>query len=441
VVRSALRSARRAVRPVRRYDRKVAWLSPLPPARTGVATYAQAILDGLDAIGYERPIDRLWPIRPGHEGLVPWYGLAAYHLGNNVEFHRDIYRHAIQTPGLVVIHDLALDDFVHGLTAAGDPYGYQAIREGLTNAEEMRSKDALANPPLRVPFVAHVARRARGIVAHSPFVERYLREFGCRTPVFVVPHPPVERPEALRRAAGRGAVLRGSLEAQGMGFLVGVFGDLNAAKQIDAVLEAVRRLPADVHVVLVGRRIEGFDADAVVRGSGLGGRATLLTDVSDEDFLSWMHAADVGVDLRFPHRGEVSGSLSRAMQAGLPTLVSATGTYLDVPDTMVVRVSPGRPDPAELEQAIGALRNDPGRRGAIGRAAKAHMEHLASTNASARGYADAIEGTLALLHDPSRKALARWAGALADVGVTEERLAQGYGASYARALEELSTPR
>jgi glycosyltransferase involved in cell wall biosynthesis len=226
-----------------------------------------------------------------------------------------------------------------------------------------------------------------------------------------------------------------------MGFLVGVFGDLNAAKQIDAVLEAVRRLPDDVHAVLVGRRIEGFDADAVVRGSGLGGRATLLTDVSDEDFLAWMHAAEVGVDLRFPHRGEVSGSLSRAMQAGLPTLVSATGTYLDVPDTMVVRVSPGRPDPAELEQAIGALRDDPGRRGAIGRAAKAHVERLASTNSSARGYADAIEGTLALLHDPSRKALARWAGALADVGVTEERLAQGYGASYARALEELSTPR
>jgi glycosyltransferase involved in cell wall biosynthesis len=441
VLRFVARAARRAIRPARRLDHKVAWLSPLPPARTGIATYAQAILAGLELLGYERPIDRMWPVTPVHEGLIPWYGLGVYHLGNNVEFHHDIYRHAIQTPGLVVVHDLALDDFVHGLTAASDAHGFQAIREGLANAERLRSDDALANPPLRVPFVAHVARRARGIVVHSAFVERYVREFGCRTPVFVVPHPPVERPEVLRRAASRRNLLRGPLEAQGMGFLVGVFGDLNAAKQIDAVLEAVRRLPEDVHVVLVGRRIDGFDADAVVRASGLGGRATLLTDVSDEDFLEWMHAADVGVDLRFPHRGEVSGSLSRAMQSGLTTIVSATGTYLDVPDAMVVRVSPGRPDAAELEQAIAGLRDDVDRRVRIGSQAKAHMERLASTNASARGYADAIEGTLALLHDPSRRALARWAGALADLGVTEERLAQGYGASYARALEELSTPR
>ena len=47
--------------------------------------------------------------------------------------------------------------------------------------------------------------------------------------------------------------------------LVGVFGDQNEAKLIDLVLAAVAALPADVHVALVGRRIEGYDLDAVVR--------------------------------------------------------------------------------------------------------------------------------------------------------------------------------
>src|SRR6266540_3134466 len=51
-----------------------------------------------------------------------------------------------------------------------------------------------------------------------------------------------------------------------------------------------------------------------------------------------MCAADVAVDLRYPHRGEVSGSLSRSMQVGRPTIVSATGTYLDLPEDVVVRV-------------------------------------------------------------------------------------------------------
>ena len=141
-------------------------------------------------------------MQPKHEGTIPWHTMGVYHLGNNVEFHRDVYRHAIQTPGLVVIHDLALDDFVRGMIAAGDPLGHQAMREGHANAPRLESfPDAVRNEPLRVPFVAHAARRARGIVAHSPFVERYLRAFGCRTPVYVTPHPVVESAEATAAGA------------------------------------------------------------------------------------------------------------------------------------------------------------------------------------------------------------------------------------------------
>src|SRR5438045_3183448 len=107
-------------------------------------------------------------------------------------------------------------------------------------------------------------------------------------------------------------------------------GDLNAAKQLDGLLTAVAGL--DVRVALVGRRIEGYDVDAVVGAAGLGERVTVDADVTDADFLAWLSAADVVVDLRFPHRGETSGSLARAMQVGRPSIVSATGTYLDLPE-------------------------------------------------------------------------------------------------------------
>jgi hypothetical protein len=82
-----------------------------------------------------------------------------------------------------------------------------------------------------------------------------------------------------------------------------VFGDQNAAKLIDVVLEAMVRLPQDVHLALVGRRIPGYDVEPMVRGSGLGARVSVHTDVSDEDFLAWMCAADVAVDLRLPAPG------------------------------------------------------------------------------------------------------------------------------------------
>jgi glycosyltransferase involved in cell wall biosynthesis len=222
--------------------------------------------------------------------------------------------------------------------------------------------------------------------------------------------------------------------------LVGVFGDQNAAKLIDIVLAAVASLPETVHVALVGRRIDGYDLDVVVRGSGLGGRVHVRSDVSDADFLAWMGAADVVVDLRHPHRGEVSGSLARAMQMGRATLVSATGTYLDLPTEIVVRIPSGRLDPSTLAGEIRRLLEDEDRRSRIGRAARDHVAEQRRRGETANGYVRAIEDTLSLLADPTRRALARWGGALADLGVTEETLAEGYGLSYARALDDFATP-
>jgi glycosyltransferase involved in cell wall biosynthesis len=158
-------------------------------------------------------------------------------------------------------------------------------------------------------------------------------------------------------------------------------------------------------------------------------------DVPDADFLGWLHAADVVVDLRFPHRGEVSGSLARAMQVGRPTIVSATGTYLDAPDGAVLTIGAGPGDPAELAERIGSLIDDPAMRASMGAAAKAAMDDLRATEATANGYARAIHETIAVLRDPTGPAMARWARSLADLGVTQREIDQGYGLRYARALE------
>jgi hypothetical protein len=126
------------------------------------------------------------------------------------------------------------------------------------------------------------------------------------------------------------------------------------------------------------------------------------------------------------------------MQVGRPTIVSGTGTYLDVPEGLVVRVTPGRLDPEELSGVLERLLGDEAVRTAMGGAARAHMLEQARSEATAHGYASAIDGTMALLADPTRRALARWGGALVDLGVTEDALGEGYGVSYARALEEFT---
>src|SRR6185436_13629228 len=111
-------------------------------------------------------------------------------------------------------------------------------------------------------------------------------------PVFVVPHPIVESEADMRSAVDRGAELRAELGSRGMRSLVVAPGDLNEAKRLDAVLGAVHELDREVHVALVGRRIEGFDVDRVVETARLGDRVTLAPDVSDDDFRGWLAAAD-----------------------------------------------------------------------------------------------------------------------------------------------------
>jgi hypothetical protein len=128
------------------------------------------------------------------------------------------------------------------------------------------------------------------------------------------------------------------------------------------------------------------------------------------------------------------------MQVGRPTIVSATGTYLDSPDGTVVAVAPGPPDVGELAARIGELVDDPSARARIGEAARATVEELARTEATAHGYARAIDATIGVVHDPVGANMRRWADALADVGVTERQLTAGYGLRFARALESFTHP-
>jgi glycosyltransferase involved in cell wall biosynthesis len=245
----------------------------------------------------------------------------------------------------------------------------------------------------------------------------------------------VEDEVSMRRAEPRARELRATLEAAGAGTLVVAPGDVNEAKCLPALVEAIATLPEDVHAVLVGRRIPGTDLAATIAAHGVGDRVTVHHDVPDDDFRAWLVAADLAVDLRFPHRGEVSGSLSMAMVAGVPTIVSATGTYLDIPEDLVMRVAPGPADPAELAHRILELRDDPERRARIGAAARAHMASLRETDATARGYEEAIVATREIVADPARAILTRWAGSLAAIGVDGALVEEGYGVSYARALE------
>jgi glycosyltransferase involved in cell wall biosynthesis len=403
----------------------------MPPAPTGVATYSAAVVRDLRGIGFGKRhrLDVPSP-REGYSTAARRSDMAVYHIGNNLRFHGEIYDLALRHPGLVVLHDLALDDLAKGLLDTGDPFGTRTREEALAAAERMEGQDPDA--PLDLPWCALVARRARGVIVHAPYAKRYLESFGCRTPVHVVPHPVMPAPTWRSRMRARR--LRADLDGR---TLVGVLGDIGRAKTIGAVLDAVAPLGPGVRLAVVGRRIPGYDVEAEVTARGMDDRVEVAADVSDAEFTAWLLACDVVVNLRRPHRGEVSGTLVRAMQGGIPTVVSPVGTYLDWPEGTVVLLAPGEPEGEALARTLRELVEDPARRRQIGRQARAHMAGLARERATARGYEGAVNGTLGLLRDPAEAAVGRWAGALADMGGTSDSVRRGLGAEYLDALEEI----
>ena len=98
---------------------KVAFYSPLPPERTGIADYSALLLPELT----ER-MEVVVAAR-GRHSRYPDADIALYHVGNNPDYHGWIVDALRRRLGIVVLHDFVLHHLVAGITlACGDAVGY-----------------------------------------------------------------------------------------------------------------------------------------------------------------------------------------------------------------------------------------------------------------------------------------------------------------------------
>ena len=182
---------------------KVAYYSPLPPSRSGVADYSALLLPAL-----EQRIE-VEIARPGRFRRSPKADVALYHVGNDPEAHGWIVEALRRRPGVVVLHELVLHHLVAGITLArGDAAGYLAAMEaehGL--AGRLLAYGVLDNriPPLwetrpqDFPLAGEILRLAQGLVVHSRYVEDGAPGRGLRRPDHAHSAPGV----AARRTAVR----------------------------------------------------------------------------------------------------------------------------------------------------------------------------------------------------------------------------------------------
>ena len=360
---------------------KVAYYSPLPPSRSGIADYSALLLPALR--------ERLEVVVAEPGKRAPDADVAVYQVGNDPDEHGWIVDALRERPGVVVLHEYVLHHLLAGITIGrGDGRGYlDAMERELGVTGRLLGLGVLDNllpllwetQPERFPLAGTVLDRATGLVVHSDFVAARARAAGYRGRLWRIPHPvwPVRTVEPAVGVAGDP--------------LIGCFGFLNMNKRIPQLLEAfagLRRERPSARLLLVGAAGERFDVGRRLERLGLVDGVERLGYVPEERLWSLMAACDVLVNLRYPTMGETSGSAIRALALGRPLVVSDVGWFSELPDGAVLKVPVDEYEVPTLQLALGLAAD---RGSELGAAARAYVEREHALPAVADAYAAALE--------------------------------------------------
>jgi glycosyltransferase involved in cell wall biosynthesis len=360
---------------------KVAYYSPLPPSRSGIADYSALLLPAL-----RERIDVV-TAQPGKR--APDADIALYHVGNDPDAHGWIVDALLQRRGVVVLHEYVLHHLIAGITIGRrKPRAYlDAMERELGVAGRLLGLGVLDNllpllwetQPERFPLSGVVLDAADGLIVHSNYVAQRARDAGYQGRLWRIPHPawPMGAIEPAADVAGDP--------------LIGCFGFLNMNKRIPQLLEAFasfRRNRPGARLLLAGGSGERFDVDRRLERLGLTDGVVRMDYIPEERMWSLMAACDVLVNLRYPTMGETSGSVIRALSLGRPLIVSDVGWFSELPDGAVLKIPVDEYEVATLEAALAlAVEHGP----ELGAAARAHLEREHSLPHVADAYAAALE--------------------------------------------------
>jgi glycosyltransferase involved in cell wall biosynthesis len=361
---------------------KVGYFSPLPPARTGVADYASALLHALRRVSTVE----VNASRPD---------VNLYHVGNN-QLHREIYRRAIEHPGVVILHDAVLHHFYLGAferDAYVDEFVYnygEWMRERAAELWKRRARSAADAEYFAFPMLKRLAERSLAIVVHNPSASAAVKKHAPDARVVEIPHLYAGAPATDRDDVDR---VRQSLGVSQRGFLFGIFGHLRESKRIASVVrvfEALQDQMPDATLLLSGdcvstdlkRALEPCAKNPRIRRTGF---------LQDRAFWTHARATDACINLRYPSAGETSGIAVRFMGIGKPVMLSDGPEVSHIPQSACLRVDTGlREEPmvAEYMVWLNSFRRDAAE---IGSRAAAHIAAHHSLESIAQQYQEVLQ--------------------------------------------------
>ncbi len=353
----------------RRAKPSIAFISPLPPAPSGVADYSAATATALADIAdvtlftptpNPAPVGALRPSPLTDLAYIQRKYDRVISVMGNSDHHYDIFDRMTRYGSACICHDSRLLHFY------AFRYGYaQAAKIA---AQELRQKirerdiqDWIADETNRyVYFLGDIARAARPLIFHAkPSVDAVKRRFGV-----IAQHLPfaIYRPFStgeLSQPQRQAAKQRLNLDPGETH--IASFGYLLPSKAYHEALDALKILvkthpktrlhwvgDPDIHA-------ENFLQHA--KRLGLAAHVTLTSKfLTEAQYRDYLRAADLGLQLRNAGRGAISGALQDCIAAGLPTVANQDlAETLDAP-TYITQIN-DHLNPQDIAAALATLIN------------------------------------------------------------------------------------
>ncbi|MBT9551226.1 MAG: glycosyltransferase [Hydrogenophaga sp.] len=404
------RTAQRASKAAPPNRLRLAYVSPLPPERSGISDYSTELLPALaqhyeiEVVVAQDSVTDAWikancPIRS-----LQWFAenskrfdRVLYHFGNSA-FHQHMFGLLSAAPGVVVLHDFYLSGILHHMDATGRSpgcfteqlyrsHGYAAL---LDRAHATNETDVI----WEYPCSRDVIESGIGTIVHSEnSIQLAQRWYGHDVQAYSV--IPLLR---VQERSNKASAARNALGFSDNDFLVCSFGILGPSKLnhrlLQAWLDSSLAKLATCHLVFVGENHAddyGTELLALIKRHPNGSSVDITGWVEKETFQKYLNAADLGVQLRSFSRGETSAAALDCMNYGLATIVNANGSMADLDDDAVWKL-PDEFDDQALIDALETLWRDRGRRKQIGTKARSVILENHDPIRCAQQYKVAIEG-------------------------------------------------
>jgi glycosyltransferase involved in cell wall biosynthesis/SAM-dependent methyltransferase len=391
------------------FHMRLAYFTPLPPSKSGIADYNAELLPylarGAEIAVFVQGDDEFIENRNREDYVVYQatsfdeihlrdpFDLCIYHQGNNPH-HEYIFERALVTPGLLVLHEHCLHHLIAGMTLArGDEEGYWNElfyaygRRGSRLAEIRAGGVGSEYQQFLFPLNRRLAEGSLGVIVHNAYSFEQLEGVREGCPVEIIPHH--LSPKTYELDAMDKAECRRLLGIPEDAWVIASLGFVTQSKRIPVVLAAFKQLLTDMpksFYLIVGEDHPIWAVAPLIEEMGLGEKVRLTGYATERDFFRYLKAVDVIVNLRFPTAGETSGTLIRSLGAGKPVIVTDFGQFGEFPDDCCLKVRAGPTEERDLYTQLRALAYRPTLREGLSRRASEWVRRECDINRSAARY-------------------------------------------------------